>query len=58
MSYEAGSYGADQRRDPPLTYSYAVIGHGRGIFGPSEGFTITWVPCTPRVLAAVAEDSR
>lgn len=43
---------------------YAVIGHAEGTNfvaqmggGMSQGFTITYVPCTDQVMAAVREDA-
>jgi hypothetical protein len=39
---------------------YAVVGHTEGgnMLGNSKGFTITWVPCDPKVLTAITDDAR
>lgn len=40
-----------------LGLCYAVIGHVRGSYigAGSQGFTMTWVPCSPEVLAHLAK---
>lgn len=49
------------QRDARTGECYAVVGHTEGgniLFNNTNGFTITWVPCSPKVLEAVSQDSK
>lgn len=47
-------------RDARTGECFAVIGHTEGgnLISNTNGFTITWVPCDPKVETAIQEDSR